>query len=149
MRINNICFAVFRKLCLQRRKLKFAPSSIKLLSYFSLIRQELEYASIVWDPHTKTNTKNLERTQTKAVRFIYGKFTATDFPTTLRTANGIDLIGIWRTKSRSEFISRLLNHKLALDPATYLSPLTSGITRHHYPQFSQGLIHLGISFHKQ
>lgn len=132
LHINNICSAAFRKLCLLRHKLKTAPPSVKLLSYFSLIRPKLEYASIVWDPHTKINIKNLERIQRKAVRFIYNKFRTTDSPTALLTANGIELLQIRRKKSRLEFLSNLINHRLPLDTATYVSPLISRPTRHHY-----------------
>lgn len=133
LHINNICSAAFRKLCLLRHKLKTAPPSVKLLSYFSLIRPKLEYASIVWDPHTKINVQNLERIQRKAVRFIYSKFMSTDSPTALLTANGIELLQIRRKKSRLQFLSDIVNHRLPLDTAAYVSPLLSRPTRHHYP----------------
>lgn len=67
--ISSICSSAFRKLCFLRHKLKHTPSDVKLLAYSSIIRPKLEYASIVWDPHTKKNIEALEMIQRKSVRF--------------------------------------------------------------------------------
>lgn len=87
--ISNICASSFRKLCLLRHKLKQAPAEAKQLAYLSLIRPKLEYAAIVWDPHTKQNIDALERIQRKAIRFIYSKYRKTDSPTLLMCEHGI------------------------------------------------------------
>ena len=42
----------------------------KLLAYTSLCRPILEYADVVWDPHTKTNINKVEKIQDRAIRFI-------------------------------------------------------------------------------
>ena len=36
-------------------------------------RSRLEYASVVWSPHTKRNINNLEQVQRRATRFILGR----------------------------------------------------------------------------
>lgn len=62
------------KLGYLRRTLRQAPQDVKLLAYKTLVRRIMEYASIVWDPHTKENIAHLESIQRKSVRFIYNVY---------------------------------------------------------------------------
>lgn len=133
MHIDNICSSAFRKLCFLRYKLRNSPPNVKLLSYFTFVRPKLEYASIVWDPHTKQNVKKLERIQRKAIRFVYSRFLRTDSPTDLMLANNIPSLQDRRKKSRLDFLSLLYNRKLSLDPTPFLSPLNTRPTRHRQP----------------
>ena len=45
----------------------------KKLLYIAWVRSRLEYASVVWSPHTKRNLNNLEQVQRRATRFILGR----------------------------------------------------------------------------
>ena len=45
----------------------------KELLYIAWVSSRLEYASIVWSPHTKRNINNLEQVQHRATRFIPSK----------------------------------------------------------------------------
>ena len=45
----------------------------KRLLYIAWVRSCLEYASLVWSPHTKWNINNLEQVQCRATRFILGR----------------------------------------------------------------------------
>ena len=47
--------------------------STKKLLYIAWVRWRLEYASVVWSPHTKRNINNLEQVQRRATRFILGR----------------------------------------------------------------------------
>ena len=47
--------------------------STKKLLYIAWVRSLLEYASVVWSPHTKRNINNLEQVQRRATRFILGR----------------------------------------------------------------------------
>ena len=47
--------------------------STKKLLYNAWVRSRLEYASVVWSPHTKRDTNNLEQVQRRATRFILGR----------------------------------------------------------------------------
>lgn len=131
--IDNICASAFRKLCFLRHKLRNSPPNVKLLCYQSYIRPKLEYACVVWDPYTKCNIDKLERIQRKAVRFIYSKFRRTDSPSELMSANNIPLLQSRRRQLRLDFLSSLINHRFAIDPSLYLTPLSTRNTRHHQP----------------
>ena len=47
--------------------------STKKLLYIAWVRSRLEYASVVWAPHTKRNINNLEQVQLRATGFILGR----------------------------------------------------------------------------
>lgn len=69
--IQNICSKAYQKLGFLYRKLRNAPSDVRLLAYNSLGRPKLEYACIIWDPHTATDVNIVENLQRKYVRFIF------------------------------------------------------------------------------
>ena len=46
------------------------PKEIKCAAYYTLVRPQLEFASVASDPHLKTQKESLERVQKKAARFV-------------------------------------------------------------------------------
>ena len=60
-----------------RRNLKIKNTKIKQAAYKALVRPVLEYASPVWDPHTETNIKTVEKIQRRAARWVLGNYKKT------------------------------------------------------------------------
>ena len=54
------------------RNLKGCPERLKELAYITLVRPSLEYASSVWDPHTRLDIDKLEKIQCRAAHFVRG-----------------------------------------------------------------------------
>ena len=57
-----------------QRNLSSCPIKVKINCYKSLVRPILEYASIVWSPHTQLNINKVEKIQRQAARFIKNNF---------------------------------------------------------------------------
>ena len=56
---------------------------VKHMAYTTYIRPILEYASLVWDPHTKSNTKEFKMVQHRCARYVTGNFYHTSSVTSL------------------------------------------------------------------
>lgn len=70
--IKNIIAKTNRLLYMLIRTLKKCSEETKTRAYFSICRPCLEYASVVWSPHTNKNNKILENVQRKAYRWATG-----------------------------------------------------------------------------
>ena len=57
-----------------RRNLQISQKHIKANAYKALVRSQLEYASVVWDPYTQTNQDKLEMVQRRAARFVFNNY---------------------------------------------------------------------------
>ena len=56
-----------------RRNLKIGSWKVKERAYKAMIRPILEYASSVWDPHTKKSISKIEMVQRRAARFTLNR----------------------------------------------------------------------------
>ena len=70
LHISNTVAKAYCTLGLIKKICYGAPDSVKLAAYKVLCRSQLEYASKVWDPFTKTNTEKIEMVQHWTLRFI-------------------------------------------------------------------------------
>lgn len=52
---------------------KFHLDTAKLL-YTSLVRSNVEFANVVWNPHTKEQRKSIESVQKQAVMYLHGDY---------------------------------------------------------------------------
>ncbi len=68
--INKVCAKSNSTLGFIRRNLKHSGKNLKEQAYISLVRPVLEYASIVWDPHTQKDIDRIEGVQRRAARFV-------------------------------------------------------------------------------
>ena len=72
--VHNTTMKANQALWFIRRNLGRCPTSIKQQMYFALVRPILEYASVVWDPHTLAEIKKLEMVQRRAARFVCNNY---------------------------------------------------------------------------
>ena len=73
--IEKVASKAGRTLGFVRRNLGNCTPSLKKQAYISLVRSQLEYASVTWDPHRKNQIDQLEKIQRRAIRFICGNYT--------------------------------------------------------------------------
>ena len=72
--ISNITLKANKALWFIRRNLWRCPTSIKQQMYFALVRPILEYACVVWDPHTSSDIQRVEMVQRRAARFVSNNY---------------------------------------------------------------------------
>jgi exonuclease III len=72
--IHETCNRANRTLGLLKRNLSKCPKDIRMQAYKGLIRPTLEYASTIWDPHTKILQEKLEAVQKRAARFVNSNY---------------------------------------------------------------------------
>ena len=72
--IQSISATAGRTLSLLQRNIYHCPEKIKLMSYKSLVRPQIEYCNTIWDPHNKCHINQLEALQNRAARFITNDF---------------------------------------------------------------------------
>lgn len=63
--VQFIVSKALRKLYMLRNRMMHCTPKTKLVAYTTLVRPLLEYADVVWDPHTKCDIDCIERVQKK------------------------------------------------------------------------------------
>lgn len=71
--IEAVTKKVNNSLAFLRRNIYQCPRQTKVMCYMlytTLVRPQMEYASMIWDPRNMTNIIRLERIQRRAARFV-------------------------------------------------------------------------------
>ena len=109
------------------------PRKIKHLAYTTLVRPILEYASIIWDPHTDSNTLKLETVQHRSARCIMQNYNRHASVTTMLQHLDLPTLQQRRRHSKSIMLYRI-RHQLANIPTTtYITPATRNTQHYNLP----------------
>ena len=99
-----------------KRTLGPCKPEVKQTAYNMLIRPKLEYSSPIWNPHTISQVKSLERVQHSAASFVKNDYRRNTNPADLITALG------WPTLERRRIIKQattfynILNNIIEITP---------------------------------
>ena len=115
------------------RNIRTCPRKIKHLAYTTLVRPILEYVSIIWDPHTKSNTLKLETVQRRSARRIMQNYNRHASVTTM--LQHLDLPTLQQRRRHSKIIMLYrIRHQLANVPTTnYITPATRNTQHYNLP----------------
>lgn len=112
-----------------RRTLKTSTKEIKLLAYKTYVRPILEYASVVWDPHTQVNITKLENIQRKAIRFVHNSYSWRISPSVLLENAQLDTLQSRRYYDRQKLLYLIFHGKSGVNKNTYMEQVVARPTR--------------------
>ena len=106
-----------------RRKLYFAPPSVKSKAYLATVRPILEYGSVCWSPSSKSLNNKLESVNRQVAKFVsntypekgkYGEFSASRLLNSL----GWETLETRREQAKLVMAFKILNKLVILTPDT-------------------------------
>ena len=117
-----------------QRNLSACPRDIKARCYTTLVRPILEYASVVWDPHTQVSINKLEMVQRRAARFVHRDYSRYSSVQPMLTNLGWETLQERRSKAKATMMYRIVNNLIDIPGDPYLIP-TQSTTRGHNQKF--------------
>lgn len=130
--ITYIQKKAMQKLGYLKRTLGKSTRDIKLLAFKTYVRPLLEYASVIWDPHTAANISKLEAVQRKAARFIFNSYNRYTSPTALLQAANLEDLSVRRYRERLKTFYLLYHQKFRMNTNAYIVPSIRRQTRSHH-----------------
>ena len=85
---------------------------VKQMAYTTYIRPTVEYASPVWDPHTKRNTNKIEMVQRRCARYVTGNFDRTSSVTSMLNCLSWPTLEERRCQYRLAVMYRILHNQV-------------------------------------
>ena len=129
-----------------QRNLRKCSISIKSLAYFMYVRPILEYASVVWAPHTKCHITMLEKIQRRAARFVCNNYSRYNSVTDMLNMLNWQSLEQRRNQAKSIMLYKIINNIVSINFHQYLQPSVV-ITRGHHLRFIQLQARVDVYLH--
>ena len=98
---------------------------VKQMAYTTYIRPTVEYASPVWDPHTKRNTNKIEMVQRRCARYVTGNIDRTSSVTSLLNCLCLTTFEERRRQYRLAVMYRILHNQVDIHWQSFLTKISS------------------------
>ena len=133
-------------LTVNMQNIKTNSQKIRECTYKTLVRPQVEYAGIVWDPHTRSNIDRIEMVQRRAARWTLGEYTRQTSVSALLDRLGWRSLEQRRADERLCLFYKIVNGLVAVSVPEYIVGLNR-VSRHNH---SLGYIHIhtGASYYK-
>ena len=103
---------------------------VKQMAYTTYIRPTVEYASPVWDLHTKRYTNKIEMVQRRCARYVTGNFDRTSSVTSMLNCLSWPTLEERRRQNRLAVMYRILHNQVDINWQSFLTK-TSSCSRGH------------------
>jgi len=121
LHVDAVTNKASRTLGFIRRNLgRHCPTDVKKLAYISLVRSQLEYASVVWDPNKQNQIDQLEMVQRRALRFICGNYQRDASVTAMREQLNLPTLEERRKRARLTMFYKIVNNRIAIPIPDYI-----------------------------
>ena len=97
------------------------PHETKVLCYKTLLRPVIEYASIIWDPHTNANINILEMVQRRYARFVFHDYRRSSSVIAMLDQLHWASLQERRAQAKVEVMFRIVNGLVDI-PTSFLTP---------------------------
>lgn len=104
-----------RTLRLMKRALGACPADVKAAAYVSLVRPQLEYASMVWDPYQGSLKADIEKVQNRAARFVTNIYDRQSSITAILKALTWCPLGERRANARMKMLYKIYNNMIPVE----------------------------------
>ena len=113
-----------RSLGFIKRNLYMCPSNVKSAAYYTLVRPQLEYVSIVWDPYLKKHKYEIEKIQRREPWFVSKNYSREEGSMT-RLFNELNwpTLETRRKYLRLSMFSKILNNTVEVEIPSYVKEL--------------------------
>ncbi|KAK3083817.1 hypothetical protein FSP39_003606 [Pinctada imbricata] len=123
--IDQVSKKANNTLAFLRRSLHHCPRSTKIQCYQTLVRPLIEYASVVWDPHTNDNITKIEMVQRRAARMVNSDYRTTSSVTNMLNQLGWPTLQERRAHAKVIMLYRVVNHLIFIPSDNVLVPTIS------------------------
>ncbi|KAK3090224.1 hypothetical protein FSP39_010191 [Pinctada imbricata] len=133
--IHDITAKANKTLGFLKRNLKTANQNIKDQAYRALVRPKLEYASSVWDPHTKESASKLEMIQRRGARYVCNRYHNTSSVTEMIDTLDWPPLTHRRLRTRLIMMYKITHALVAIPSNTILIPPDTRTRKQHTHTF--------------
>ena len=123
-----------------QRNLHKCPSITKINCYKAMVKPILEYAAVIWSPHTQKDINMIERSQRQAARFVMNNFSSYASVTQMLTSLNWSTLAQCRRQERAIMLFKIIHNLVDIPANTYLTPVPmthESDTRGHNMRFMQ------------
>ena len=92
----------------------------------------MEYAAIVWDPHTTENIKMVEAVQRRAARFVTGDYRCTSSVTAMTESLSWEILQHRRQQAKAIMVFRIVHAMVAIPAFSHVQILGASTRGHQY-----------------
>lgn len=115
-----------------KRNISTNNQKVKELAYKTLVRPQVEYASTVWNPYTKTNIHKVEMVQRRAIRWINQDYSPLSSVTDMQKKMGWRSLEHRRLDARIIMFYKIYHNIVAINLPSYIQK-PNRQTRHMHP----------------
>jgi hypothetical protein len=143
---DRVATSANRTLGFLRRNIRTKAPGVRECAYKALVRPQLEYASCIWDPHTKHNTNKVEMVQRRAARWTLNDFSKYSSVTRMLDKLGWRAFEQRRSDARLCLFYKIIHGLVAIPIPTYIQPNYLATRHCHSQRYRQ--IHTGANYYK-